>query len=250
MAMFHILRCQKNKIQKWMSAKSRPFWRIYWNETPGALIQYSESEVHCDKERLICIPPALSVEQIVLEPFEHLWMHVDTPLLSDYELKIYEFPVDLPFIQRMKKLSNFLIDGEGDTAEAQTLKDIMALWFISGIQLKSEVRTADIPDLVKRAIKIMDERLQSGISTEELARNLAVSSKTLNRQFKKHLDVPPHKFLTGLRIKKATALLFAQKMSLDQISYECGFCNRSHFSRAFRESYNQSPAAFRKDQGG
>lgn len=248
--MFHILRSQKIKVHSWSSKKSRPFWRIYWNETPGALIKCDDKEIECDKNNLICIPPVLSVDQIISRPFEHLWMHVDTPLLSDYELKVYQFPVDQPFIQRMIRLSTLLEDGEGDTAEAQTLKHLMALWFISGIQLSSDVRTLEIPELLSSAVKIMDERLQSGISAEELAKALGVSSKTLNRKFKKHLDLPPHKFLTRLRIKKAAALLFSKEMSLDQISYECGFCNRSHFSRAFRESYKQSPAAFRKDQSG
>ncbi len=248
--MFHILRCQKNKITKWSTKKSRPFWRVYWNESPGALIKCVDKQVYCDLNSLVCIPPALSVEQIIIEPFDHLWMHIDTPLLTDYEQIIYEFPVDLPFIQRMKKLSTLLEVGEGDTAEAQTLKHLMVLWFLSGIQLKSEVRTLEVPDLVQSAIKILDERLQSGISTEELAERLGLSSKTLNRHFKKYVDMPPHKFLTSLRVKKAAALLFSKEMSLDQISYECGFCNRSHFSRVFRESYNQSPAAFRKDQSG
>ena len=248
--MFHILRCNKTLVNKWPSQKVRPFWRVYWNETPGALIQCSANQVTSDKSSLVCIPPTLSVEQIVEKPFEHLWMHVDTPLLSEYELKIYEFSVDTPFIQRMKKLSLLLESGEGDTGEAQTLKHVMALWFLSGIQLNSNVRTLEIPDLVKSAIQIMDDRIQSGISTNELADILGVSSKTLNRHFKKHLDMPPHKFLTSLRIKKAAALLFSKNMSLEQISYECGFCNRSHFSRAFKESYNQSPAAFRKDQSG
>lgn len=246
--MFHILRCQQNTIRNWASSKSRPFWRIYWNETPGALIKYSENEVQCDKHSLICIPPTLSVDQIVLEPFEHLWMHVDTPLLSNYELKVYEFPVDTPFVQRMMKLSALMKKGDGESAEAQTLKQLMVFWFLSGIQLKSDVSTIEVPELVESAIKIMDERLQSGISTEELSESLGVSSKTLNRKFKKYLEMPPHKFFTSLRMKKATALLFGKNISLDQISYECGFCNRSHFSRVFRESYNQSPAAFRKDQ--
>ena len=248
--MFHILRCEKATIKKWTTTRSRPFWRIYWNETPGALIKCSENEVYCDKNNIICIPPALNVEQILLEPFEHLWIHVDTPLLSEYELKIYEFPVDISLIQRMKKLTSLSQEGKWETGEAQILKQLMVYWFLTGIQLKNEVHTLEVPDLVKSAIKIMDERIQSGISTEELATNLGVSSKTLTRQFKKSLEMPPHKFFTSLRIKKATAFLFSKKMSLDQISYECGFCNRSHFSRAFRESYNQSPAAFRKDQSG
>ena len=248
--MFHILRCQKTRVEVWKTTKSRPFWRVYWNETPGALLQNGDQRVYCKSDSLVCIPPALAVEQILEQPFEHLWFHVDTPLLSNYELKIYSFRVDAEMIRRLKRLSLLLKEKSLNEAESTCLKNLVILWFTSGLQMEGSVRTTVVSELVNRAIQIMGERLQCGISTEELATLLGVSSKTLNRQFKKYVSMPPHKFLTGMRLKKAAALLFSRKLSLDEIGYKCGFCNRSHFTRKFKEAYNQSPASFRNDQSG
>ncbi|MCM8539735.1 MAG: helix-turn-helix domain-containing protein [Lentisphaeraceae bacterium] len=246
--MFHILRCQSIKVRHWKTARIRPFWRIYWNATPGALVRADSKEISCSADSLVCIPPGLSVEQTLVQPFEHFWMHVDTPFLADYELKIYEFPVDKLLVERIEKFTELYMNGEGESIQAQTIKQLIVYWFLSGLHLTASVNTREVSDLVKNAIQIMEERIQSGISTLELASILGVSAKTLSRQFKKYIEMPPHKFFTSLRIKKATALLFSNKMSLDEISYECGFCNRSHFSRAFRDCYNESPAAFRRDQ--
>ena len=247
---FHILRCRQHIVNKWITTPRRPFWRIYWNSTEGALIRYNDKEIYLDEDTLVCIPPALSVDQVLLKPFEHLWFHVDTPLFSDYELKVYQFEVDTPLKKRLKMLEKLFASGDENSSQAQNLKQLIIYWFMTGMEIDGSIISREVTDLVRKAIHIMEERLQSGISTEELAKNLSISSKTLNRQFKKHIGLPPHKFLTGLRIKKAAALLFSRDLSLDEISYRCGFCNRSHFSRAFRESFNQSPAAFRRDQSG
>ena len=246
--MFHILRCQSSTVRNWKTSSLRPFWRIYWNATPGALIKSEFNEVLCEADSLVCIPPGLSVEQILLEPFEHFWMHVDIPFLSDFELKIYSFPVDKLLVERIQKFSELYKKGEDQSPRAQTIKQLVVNWFLSGLQLTDSVNSREVPEILQNAISIMSERIQSGISTEELSETLGLSAKTLNRKFIRYLDVSPHKFFTGLRIKKAASLLSSSNLTLDEIAYECGFCNRSHFSRSFRSGYNESPAAFRRDQ--
>lgn len=237
-------------MKVWSTTQSRPFWRVYWNETTGALIKTARQEVYCNPDLLVCIPPAVSVDQVLSTPFDHLWFHVDIPFLSHYELKIYTFKVEPEMLRRLKRLSTLLTLKDPDEAEVANLKNLVILWFLSGLQMEEAVKTKKVSDLVGKAILIMDERLQSGISTNVLSEMLGVSSKTLNRQFKKYVEMPPHKFLNGMRLKKAAALLFSKDLSLDEISYRCGFCNRSHFSRKFKEAYNQSPASFRNDQSG
>lgn len=248
--MFHILRSDWTVVGKWVTTSCRPFWRVYWNATPGALIKTQNQEVNCVRSSLICIPPGLNVEQILVEPFEHLWFHVDTPLLSNYSLEIHELEIGREMVGRFERLVDLFQKGQENSSAAHDLKQLVIYWFMTGIQISKGAENQEVSELVGKAIQIMDKRIQSGVTSRELAEMLGVSSKTLVRQFNKYLHVPPHKFLTTLRLKKAAALLFSKSLSIDEISDLCGFCNRSHFTRTFSESYNQTPSAFRKELSG
>lgn len=245
--MFHILRSDWTIVHDWVTTSSRPFWRVYWNATPGALIKTQSQKVNCVQSSLICIPPGLNVEQVLVEPFEHLWFHVDTPLLSNYSLEIHELEIGQEMIGRFQRLVKLFQSGQENGSEGHDLKQLVIYWFMTGIQLSKGAQNQEVSEMVGKAIQIMDKRIQSGITSKELADMLEVSSKTLVRQFNKYLKMPPHKFLTSLRLKKAAALLFSKSLSIDEVSDLCGFCNRSHFTRSFTENYNQTPAAFRKE---
>jgi AraC-like DNA-binding protein len=79
-----------------------------------------------------------------------------------------------------------------------------------------------------------------------LARTAGLSPFHFSRVFKAHTGVPPHRYLTGLRLEEAKRLLRDSALSVTDICYEVGFRNLSHFIAAFRAHAGVTPSRYRR----
>jgi AraC-like DNA-binding protein len=52
-------------------------------------------------------------------------------------------------------------------------------------------------------------------------------------------------FVREVRIREGGKLLLTTDLSVDGIADRVGFASRSHFSRAFRDYFSQTPTEFR-----
>jgi AraC-like DNA-binding protein len=90
-----------------------------------------------------------------------------------------------------------------------------------------------------RAVAVARDRLHSGIaepmSIRELARAAERSEFHLIRTFRREVGLPPHAYADQVRIAEAKEML-AQQRSLASIAFTLGFCDQSHFTRAFKRS--------------
>lgn len=79
------------------------------------------------------------------------------------------------------------------------------------------------------------------------ARRLAslcrLSSRQLQREFRRCLDRSPQDWLNEQRIKAARQLLLSG-LPVKRVAYELGFKQPSHFSRQFKEISNETPSEF------
>jgi len=57
---------------------------------------------------------------------------------------------------------------------------------------------------------------------------------------------PPCRYLKDLRLGAAAALLIEPRLSVKEVAMQVGFGDLSHFTRDFREAYEQSPTTFRR----
>jgi len=53
--------------------------------------------------------------------------------------------------------------------------------------------------------------------------------------------------LLDKRLENATLLLNSTSKSVNEVAFESGFENNSHFSRVFKAKYGKSPFHFRKE---
>jgi AraC family transcriptional regulator len=100
--------------------------------------------------------------------------------------------------------------------------------------------------LVVQAMEYMRVHLDQQVSLEELARAVNRSPSHLVRQFRASLGVPPHQYLTVMRIREAQRLLRTTSDSIAQIAYACGFSHQEHLTRMFRRWCDTTPASYRK----
>ena len=72
-----------------------------------------------------------------------------------------------------------------------------------------------------------------------------VSPFHLVRVFRDQIVLPPHTYLTQVRVKRAKALL-AQRWPIAQVAFEVGFADQSHLTRRFKGVVGMPPGQYRK----
>ena len=99
--------------------------------------------------------------------------------------------------------------------------------------------------LVLSAVRVMENHIADPISLEEIASQIKITSRQLNRLFKQHLNHSTMRYYRDLRLEKAKNLLINSPLRLVEIALATGFSNPSHFSRIFSEVFGRSPSNFR-----
>ena len=106
-----------------------------------------------------------------------------------------------------------------------------------------ELKTED--PMVKRALLLMQQRIDAPLSVTEIARQMGNSKRQLERHFRAALDTSPQAAFLDIRLSFARHLLEATDKSISAIAVECGFCDLSHLSRMFRHRYERRPSEVR-----
>ncbi|WP_371224913.1 GlxA family transcriptional regulator [Roseovarius sp. 2305UL8-3] len=97
------------------------------------------------------------------------------------------------------------------------------------------------------AIEIMQDNLEDPLPPSEVAEEVGLSTRQLERLFAKYMNSSPKKYYLGLRLEKARNLLAQTELSLTEICVMCGFKAPSHFSKTYRKIYGVPPS---RDSGG
>jgi AraC-like DNA-binding protein len=102
---------------------------------------------------------------------------------------------------------------------------------------------------IQKAITYLASNYDRNFDLEFLARHSCVSSSHLSYLFRSRLNTSYKQLLTQCRIEKAKKMLieFPTKQ-VTEISLTLGFCDLSHFEKAFRKRISMSPNHFRERQ--
>ena len=96
-----------------------------------------------------------------------------------------------------------------------------------------------------QTISKMEANIEEPIAIQELAQSIDLSTRQLERLFKKYLNYSPHHFYLTLRLNKAKALLLDTSLSITEIAIACGFVSPSHFSKCFNRVFGEAPYSIR-----
>ena len=116
--------------------------------------------------------------------------------------------------------------------------------FITGKrQTKYAFRVANIS---KSDIEtIMKQNFKHHIKIEDYAKLCGRSLSTFKRDFKSQLNSTPSNWLMAKRLEFAKKLLLETDLNINEICFESGFKNTSHFIRAFKSKYTLTPKKFK-----
>ena len=90
-------------------------------------------------------------------------------------------------------------------------------------------------------IEQMEANLEEPFSPSLLAKQSGLSTRQLERLFRRYLDRSPKRYYLELRLKKARSLLLQTEMSVINVALACGFSSPSHFSKCYRAFYGRTP---------
>ncbi len=102
--------------------------------------------------------------------------------------------------------------------------------------------------LVLKAQHWMQAHIRRPFRLDDLAEELAVSSRTLIRHFKQAVGETPSAYAQALRLERAKHLLGETPLGLDAIAEQVGYGDSSTLRRALRRATGLSPAQYRKQQ--
>jgi len=94
---------------------------------------------------------------------------------------------------------------------------------------------------LSQVIQMMEANIEEPISPSILARDVGMSTRQLERLFRRYLNRSPKRYYMELRLQKARNLLMQTDMSVINVALACGFASPSHFSKCYRAHYDTTP---------
>ncbi|CTQ33968.1 GlxA family transcriptional regulator [Jannaschia rubra] len=174
------------------------------------------------------------------------------------------FAEEFPEVDLTKSV--FTIDGKrittaGGTASVDLMlhliardwgKDLAALvadqMIYSSIRTDQDSQRLSIPTRIgvrhprlSQVIREMEQAIEEPVSPATLAAGVGMSTRQLERLFRRYLDRSPKRYYMELRLGRARNLLMQTDMSIINVALACGFTSPSHFSKCYRAHYGTTP---------
>ena len=94
---------------------------------------------------------------------------------------------------------------------------------------------------------VMSKNFLYNLKVEEFAKLCGRSLSAFKRDFKITFNTTPSRWIKSKRLEYARVLLEESNLNINQISYDCGYINSSHFIKSFKEKYNIPPHKYRSN---
>jgi AraC-like DNA-binding protein len=97
---------------------------------------------------------------------------------------------------------------------------------------------------IDRAVELIETAYARELTLADLAKAAGLSPYYFARAFQRFVGVPPHRYLTGVRLRHAARML-DQGAGVTFTCFEVGFGSLSHFVTAFRKRFGVPPSGIK-----
>ena len=98
-------------------------------------------------------------------------------------------------------------------------------------------------EAVRRAREYLEENFARDVTLEELAGTVSHGPFYLSRVFAREVGLPPHAYLTGVRLGRAKEMLLSGAPA-GEAAVACGFVDQSHLTKRFRAWFGVTPGRY------
>ncbi|EAS18723.1 helix-turn-helix domain-containing protein [Nonlabens mediterrranea] len=139
-----------------------------------------------------------------------------------------------------------------DHIQGEMLRTLLKRMLITSTRLiKQDSNQANLSvkqvDLIRKFNILVEQHYKEKHQVADYADLLFKSPKTLSNFFKKHNVKSPLKIINERIAAEAKRLLLYSDKSAEEIAYELGYKEPSHFSKFFKTQAGTSPLSFRKE---
>jgi AraC-like DNA-binding protein len=225
---------------------------MWWNPEPGAAIGDGVTVFPLVRDRLLLVPPHVSITHHLASPTHSFALHVelDEPMapLGD---ELFYPGLSADMIERLEQIPKMY--PEGILISARDSKAPVLGLLLGEIVCRSfqylpphvwEVSRKDAR--IEDALATLQQRRIQGCPNDELAEQAHLSTNAFIRLFKREVGVSPQAHLQNIRLDHAAHLLQHSDDSVEQIAAECGFCDRYYLSKLFKRRFFVGPARYRR----
>ncbi|HCC51863.1 MAG TPA: hybrid sensor histidine kinase/response regulator, partial [Porphyromonadaceae bacterium] len=100
--------------------------------------------------------------------------------------------------------------------------------------------------LFEKIIHVIDRNMNNpDFSTEDLSKELGLSTRHLYRKLKDFTEQTPATLIREYKLSAVEKLLITSNYSIDEIMYMAGFNNRGSFYRLFSQKFGMTPKKYR-----
>jgi AraC-like DNA-binding protein len=242
-----VLTCRRVKLSGWGGADlTAPYWRVYCNDRPGATIVTGGHRVPLTPGRLWIIPPETPYQASTDRPVYHFYLHFTiAPSHHPAAGRIYS----MPLTDLVRSIMDAILDAEGagprDAIRSAILAEAVATTALTVVPAE-HFRLPPSDARIRDVLKHMRRDPAKPFSNDELARQVSMNTNAFVRLFRTEIGLPPQEQRMRLRIERACMLLHTTDQTIEAIAERLGFCDRYHFSRAFKSRRGMGPATFRR----
>ncbi len=224
------------------------FWRLYWNRQPGAEIHFKTHVHPLSPDALLLVPPHTVLSQrLPHPPVEHWYAHfmADAPF-DRIRNKVFTFPADEDMMRRIWAETPIDDGDDVDTLRLSLCVRGLILDLLAHIPPAEVDQAPVISEPLERGIAHIAQNLGQPLRNRDIARQMNLSITAAMREFHVGLDMPMQVYVRHVRNERACLLLHDGRLSMEAIADACGFCDRYHFSRCFKNQYGMTPLAYRR----
>lgn len=182
------------------------------------------------------------------EQWSYIWLNIEgnwpLKVLEAYRLLSTVVVTDAP-------VGHFFRQGIA-WAETKTIEEMQSelqilfmqiVVHLSQIQRKRQQLLSPSVQTIKDYV---DNQVLKPFYTEQLSAELGISSKQLNRSFKKEMGTTVYRYLLEKKIESAKMMLMETSLTIDQVADRLGYADAHYFSNLFRAKTGLRPSAFRR----
>ncbi len=97
---------------------------------------------------------------------------------------------------------------------------------------------------INEVIRYINTHYEQQISLEELAAVANLSKSHFTKVFSENMQLTPMEYLKTIRLQNAKKMLLSHRLTVTQVSQQCGFNSSSYFTKIFKEAFNETPKEF------
>ena len=202
--------------------------------TPGTLLFHNWQDAHYNIK-----PPQFT---------RGFHIEMNSKWFEKYDLKSFDFQgslhLDNPYSKEL--MTKIFFESKILDKSSQTSIELLLINLFSTIKNDSHKKDASIPNWVYQLKEILHEEPETCTSLTNLSSILNIHPVHLSREFPKYFKTTIGNYIKKQKINKAISLILSNKLSMTEVSYECGFYDQSHFNANFKKIYGYTPLQFSK----